>query len=339
MVVLEPFIEMLVRGLLGKALHKFGSPTERASTLLHAMASADEILDFLVGLLSIIHPEHMRLLLTTYFKTLRDCETEQLVDGSTEVRFEWTEEFIHRVHCSRQLRLHAVEKLATLPSFLSLNFPLNCVDYHHQRHGGKMSWVDQHKGFSDGELTSKKANDIIRLPESGWLASIVINEGLAVCSVSCESVVVEAMAHEEVSQHKTSQIQLLANSTLFTRPGAAFKRKDFLVFQSIAIHAIICVYELIIRRHSMDRRFQTDSHRERIAAVLASPILERSVASSRWLARMGATHKIRTTWLLCFVYILQEAPESLLRVFVRQACDPKVCAARIKFQPLIFLTH
>jgi hypothetical protein len=323
MVVLEPFIEMLVRGLLGKALHKFGSPTERASTLLHAMASADEILDFLVGLLSIIHPEHMRLLLTTYFKTLRDCETEQLVDDSTEVRFEWTEEFIHRVHCSRQLRLHAVEKLATLPSFLSLNFPLNCVDYHHQRHGGKMSWVDQHKGFSDGELTSKKANDIIRLPESGWLASIVINEGLAVCSVSCESVVVEAMAHEEVSQHKTSQIQLLANSTLFTRPGAAFKRKDFLVFQSIAIHAIICVYELIIRRHSMDRRFQTDSHRERIAAVLASPILERSVASSRWLARMGATHKIRTTWLLCFVYILQEAPESLLRVFVRQACDPK----------------
>jgi len=37
---------------------------------------------------------------------------------------------------------------------------------------------------------------------------------------------------------------------------------------------------------------------------------------------MESTHKVRSMWLLCFVYILQEAPESLIRKFIRSYSNP-----------------
>jgi len=73
----------------------------------------------------------------------------------------------------------------------------------------------------------------------------------------------------------------------------------------------------------MDRRFQSEASRGRIAGMLAGPILEKSIQSVRWLARMEATHRVRSTWLLCLVYVLQEAPEHLISSIVRSYCDPK----------------
>jgi hypothetical protein len=74
----------------------------------------------------------------------------------------------------------------------------------------------------------------------------------------------------------------------------------------------------------MDRRFQRDSSRGRIAALFTKPIFEASLSSVRWLARLESTHKVRSLWLLCFVYILQEAPENLLRQAVRSYSNAKV---------------
>jgi hypothetical protein len=81
---------------------------------------------------------------------------------------------------------------------------------------------------------------------------------------------------------------------------------------------------LIVRRHTMDKRCQTESCRGRIAALFALPILEKSISSVRWLARMESTHKVRSTWLLCFIYVLQETPEVMIREYVRSFCSPKV---------------
>jgi hypothetical protein len=66
----------------------------------------------------------------------------------------------------------------------------------------------------------------------------------------------------------------------------------------------------------MDRCFQGEGGRGRIAGMLAGPILEKSIQSVRWLARMEATNRVRSTWLLCLIYI--HTVES--RKFVRIVC-------------------
>jgi hypothetical protein len=328
MVVLEPFVEMLARGLMGQALAGLGSSGERDRALIRALSASELVLDFLVGLLTVLHAEHMRVLISKYFKTLRDSETEHLGEGFSDIEFEWTEESLHRVRCSRQLRLYAVETLAVLPSFLALNYPLKYSGHSEDESLKKASWMHQYSEIApDSSSTNEHpvySDGIERLPESGWLAEIVLTEGLSVCALSCEAVVAEAMAHAEVSRIDTSRNPPSTASSLKKRPGAALKRGDLLMFQSLAIHAITVVYELIVRRHTMDRRFQTESCRGRIAALFALPILEKSISSVRWLARMESTHKVRSIWLLCFTYVLQETPEVMIREYVRSFCSPKV---------------
>lgn len=181
--------------------------------------------------------------------------------------------------------------------------------------------------MDQSDTTSLKASAAAetngRLPQSGWLSDIVVIELLSICSLSSEAVVAEAMAHVEVSKSDSKPVSVVTPS-LRKRPGAALKRTDLLVFQSLAIHAISCLYELVLRRNAMDRRFQKESCRGRIAGLVASPILDKSLSSSRWLARMESTHKVRSIWLLCFVFILQEAPEAMLREYLRVLGAPKV---------------
>jgi hypothetical protein len=341
MIVLEPFVEMLARGLMGQALAGLGSSGERDSALLRALSASELVLDFLVGLLTVLHAEHMRVLISKYFKTLRDSETEHLAEGFSDVEFEWTEESLHRVRCSRQLRLFAVETIAVLPSFLALNYPLKHSGHSEDESVKKASWMHQYSDIApDSSSTTEHpvySDGIERLPVSGWLADIVLTEGLSVCALSCEAVVAEAMAHAEVSRIDKSYSPPLMASSLKKRPGAALRRGDLLMFQSMAIHAITAVYELIVRRHTMDKRFQTESCRGRIAALFALPILEKSISSVRWLARMESTHKVRSIWLLCFSYVLQETPEVMIREYVRSFCSPKVNASTAQETPSCFL--
>ena len=102
------------------------------------------------------------------------------------------------------------------------------------------------------------------------------------------------------------------------------QRADLLMFQSLAIHAITAFYELVLRRNAMDRRFQTDTCRGRIAALYTECLFTQSLKSVRWLARMESSHKVRSLWMLCLVYVLQEGPEVVIRDLVRSYCDKKV---------------
>lgn len=321
MLVFNPFVEMLTRGLIGQAFVAFGIAQEREKSLRRALSSSQIVLDFLVGLLSVFHPENVRVLFKKYFETLRDAETEQLSDILSPTEHDWTEESIHLARTSRQLRLYAAEKLAVLPSFVALNFPLKYSGSRGSRRSKKANWLNQSMELDPSSFSAfgDPVSEGEKLPKSGWLAQLLIDECLTICAQSCESVN-EALAHIELSRGQSWTV-----SSLRKRPGASLNRDDLLMLQSMAIHAITIAYELVIRRHAMDRRFQSESARGRIAVLLARPILEHSVASARWLSRMDATHKVRSTWLLCFVYVLQEAPEVLICDYVRSCCDPKVC--------------
>ena len=330
--VLEPFVEMLARGLMGQALSGLQQSDEPLdSSLLRALESSAVVHDFIAALAAVLHPEHMQSLIGKFFRTLRDCETEHLGDLSS-IDFQWTDENLHRVRSSRQLRLQAIERLAVLPSFLAMNYPRKfnsnrCSSF--SRRTKKSDWLHQHADADCGEECIWKPNahaGTEKLPRAGWLSDLLTKESLSICSLSSESVVAEAMAHIEVTRQESSlsPSQHRIAPSLKKRPGASLKRSDLLMFQALSIQAITCVYELIIRRHAMDRRFQGESGRGRVAGMLAGPILEKSIASVRWLARMEANHRVRSTWLLCVTYVLQEAPEYYIALTVRSYCDPKV---------------
>lgn len=326
MLIMEPFVELLARGLVGQALSGLGSADGRDEGLARALQTSITVVEFLVGLMTILHGEQMHVLLNKFFLTLRDCETEHLgnflADGG---EFSWTEESLHRVRCCRQLRLRAIEMISSVPSFITLNYPKKYPSGVRPPKLPSVSWLHQSHVQGDTGGDPKRDSGNQKLPRSGWLADLLTGEGLLVCSLSCEVVIAEAMAHAEVSRtdvHATPQSKA---SALRKRPGAALRRDDLLMFQSMGLHAITTVYEVILRRHALDQRYQTESTRARVASLFTKAILEKSLNSVRWLARMESTHKIRSIWLLCFVYILQESPEPLLRQFLRSYCDPKVC--------------
>ena len=327
MAVFEPFVEMITRALIGEALTGITIP-DRVNSLLRSMFSADVVLDFMVGLAAVIHPAHFRVLLVKYFTTLRDCETEHVQSIDGEVTFAWTEESLHRVQCSRQLRIRAVERFAALPNFVGLNYPTKYASKRAPTRPKNATWqiqcsgIEGEDGLSFEELSGDQEDDGM-LPPSGWLAKLLTSESLSVCALSCEAVVAEAMAHIE-TQNESPQANSSKSSSLKKRPTATLKRSDLLMFQSVAIHAITCVHELLLRRHAMDMRFQRDRNRGRIASLFAKPIFEKSLASVRWLARMEATHKVRSLWLVCLVYVLQEAPETLIRDVMKAYSHPKV---------------
>jgi hypothetical protein len=320
--VFESFVEMLAIGLMGQAMAELQQQTEHG-TLDDAIDACDHVVDFLIGLFAIFHPAHMKTIISKFIMTLRSCETDH--DGSNEsIPFEWNETSLHRTKCSRQLRLRIVEKLAVLPNFVALNFPQRYSSKHFSSAAKQSSWTMQYgidtspNEYQDGSEDNSIGDGLI--PRNGWLASILTNESLSMCALSCEAVVVEAIANIKTQDSRNNNTPL--QSSLKRRPTVFLKRSDLLMFQSIAIHAISCVYELLLRRHAMDRRFQKESSRGRIAALFTKPIFEKSLASVRWLARMESTHKVRSIWLLCFVYILQESPEGLIREYIRSYSNP-----------------
>jgi hypothetical protein len=244
---------------------------------------------------------------------------------------------LHRVTCSRHLRLLAVEAFASLPCFLALNLPMKYSVRQEPHRLLKPFWLKQ---FVVDETNLQSVDHSVEnskevLQQSGWLADIITNECFLICAISCKSVVEESLALIEVSSAHTP-----SKSILRKRPGVTLSRDDMLVFHSISNHAIRIVYELVVRRHSMDHRFQSESAQSRIAGLLAKPILEQSCANVRWIGKLESTNKVRSTWLLCFVYVLQEAPEALIYDFVQSCCDPKVClCSNIRYRNVYLLSR
>jgi hypothetical protein len=294
----ESMVESLASGLMSTAIGTPASGTEQDTSLRQAMEPARVVVDFLIGLLSVIDTKQVRSLIQVYFVTLRAAESRR-VGAAQPLR----EDILRQVKCSRQLRLCAIE---------ILNCPMKFSAHPDYPRMQKPSWLHQSAETHQDVLSNEQENG-----SSGWLAQIVLNESLSICSFSAEAVLDEAISHIELSEsHAISTPSALKN-----RRGTVLNRSDLLDLQSIAIHAITAVYELVIRRHALDQRFQSESARSRVAGVLAMPILAHSINSTRWLAKMEATHKVRSVWLLCFMYVLQDAPEALLYDFLRSCCS------------------
>jgi len=311
MEIFHPLVGVLASCLMGEATSGDDSDT----SLYKALSSTDTVLDFLIGIATIVHSQQFAEMVEKLFETLRDAETE-----IPETEFKWTPESVRWIKCSRLIRIRAIERLSTIGAFVAINYPMKYSEWKSCNRRNKRGWMDQsHTKISNESNFS--TTEVERLPKSGWLADLLVNESLLVCSLSCEIFVSEAIAHMETKKQEAKGTPV-TSPALLDRPGRSLTKEDLLLFQSIGLHAITCVHELVIRRHAMDSRYQTEQCRSRIASLFVRPLLEKSISSVRWLARMESTHKIRSLWLVCFTYILQEAPEAALRSTFRAYCLP-----------------
>ena len=256
-------------------------------------------------------------------QTLSEIEDEIISATSTTSQGGATALAFRRTICSRQLRLRAVERLSTLPRFVALNFPYKYSDrWIPLASSDATSWASQSSTKNDaGGLESEKQSPYPdgyeRLPHAHWLADLLTNECLTICSQSCEAVVNEAIA-----QIKASRSDKGRKSALRSRLGReSLSRSELLRLQSNASHAVSIAYELLIRRHALDERFQSRENKQRIAAMFLSPSFGSTVKAVPWLAKMESTHKIRSLWLLSFLHTTQEAPEVLTREKLRSYCN------------------
>ena len=303
--LLDPFVEVLARGLLGRAVGSNSSNDigdEKA--IFNAIASTEHVVAFILGLSSCLHADHLKALVEKFFRSLRRAEAEA-VGGTRKNSSVWSPSVMQTIRAARQVRLRAIEIISTSFMFIPLNFPSMYGGRPPRNSFPRNSWLSQfgespqiHPGvnvFADGTE---------RLPESGWLVNIFVKECLSICSLSCEAVVAEAIKTDP-------RIESL---------GHHFGRDDLLDLQSIALHAVTVCYELGIRRSVCDKRFQSESARLRIASLFIAPVFEQSIEATRWLARMDPSHKVRSTWLLSLLFVFQESPDGLTRDHVQSLC-------------------
>ena len=308
MLILEPIVVTIAQEFV-KQVHAHGTAVDLA--INKVLIKSDAMADFFNGLLALVHPAQISWLISRYFDILRACEDDQ------EISMENTFETLAVIRVSRQLRLRAAEKLASIPRFIALNFPYKHKPHKWEGSDNPCSWTNQMlDAHESGDILSITADGTERIPRSNWLGEILLNECFAICSQSCETIV-----NKSLSQVKSTSSSLKKSAM---RKRIKVPTEDMAHYRSMGYHSISIVYDLILRGHATDSRYQTEEARSRIAGIFVAPVLENTLLSFQTLSRLEAGDKIRNIWLLCILYILQEAPEVALRRQFHLMCKEKV---------------
>lgn len=308
MLIIEPLMNVIATGLVNQAINTdIGNIDD---SIRQAVAQSDSILDFIIGLMGIIHPAQVSWVISKYLHSLRSCETNQ--NNPTET-------FMPKIRANRQLRLRAVERLAVIPQFTAINFPYKFHTYKWEGSNGKCSWTNQvvHDSKIDGyDTLSGLFHGRIRVPEANWLSQQLLDECLSICYQCCE-----VLVNGTVSQVK---VNATSQKKSAMRQKVSVSKKDMAHYHAIGYQSITIVYELILRMHSCDARYQSEGASFRIAGMFVSPVIEKALETTQLLSKMHPDHNIRTIWLVCLLYVLQEAPETALRQQMHSMCTKTV---------------
>ncbi|KAL7539684.1 hypothetical protein ACHAXR_011103 [Thalassiosira sp. AJA248-18] len=310
MQVLAPLVETIALGLVREAMSGSSGIANSDQMLTKALSSSDCVVDFLIGLFALLHPSQVASLVLAYFNMLQECENSD--EKSRQVPENMNKSHLRRRKCAMQLRLHAVERLAVMPTFARLNFPLKFTgSYPRRKLESSSSWTNQNMSDQPEEdAVQKNWEKVNRFPQSFWLSEFLMNQCLSICSITCEMIIMEAKKQAKASKYGKGV-------------DNAMVQHDLLRMESLAFHSILCAYELLIKRQAMDSRFQTIASSTRVAALFTRVVLQQSVDAVLLLARMDPNQKVRLIWLHCVLYILQEGPDAIIRDELRRFCNPE----------------
>lgn len=286
-------IESTALGLVRKCMSGNNRSANTDKMLASALVDSDCVMDFIIGIFACVHPTQVSFLIIAYFTILEDIEAKTAD---------------HRQgRCVRQIKLHAVEKLAAMPALIKLNFPMKVTEKYTRMRYASSSWINQSLGTDvKQDLVRMYWDTVVHLPLSCWLSDLLISQCFSICKQSCKIIIIEAKKQSRAvtEESKKSKILML--------------RCDLIRIESLAFHSILIAYELLIRRQAIDSKFQSVASSSRVAAACTRVVLRHSLDAALILARMDPDQRSRVTWLLSLLYVLQECPDTVIRDELRK---------------------
>jgi hypothetical protein len=307
--ILCPLVETLAIGAMREALSGSSATSNADQTLARAFSTNKTSLDFVIGLFALLHPSQVSSALRAYFAMLDECEDpintgHHTADSVDKHKF-------RRVKCARLLRLHAVEMLAVMPKFIALNYPPKYTGHTPKTNSEASMWTNQRNNTQDENKLQACLEKFDRYPQSFWLAELLMDQCLSIVLNGCEAIIAEAKAQMRTSRYGK-------------KSSPSLTQDELLGLEAMSYQAILCAHDLLLKRHALDCRFQSIESNTRVASMYVDPVLENSVLGLSVLAGLEPDQKIRTKWMLCLMYVLQEAPELLLRDKLRSFCKQEV---------------
>ncbi len=312
MKLLTSTIVVWVHSLMSRTVAGMKADEDDDSPILLSIYSCDSIIDFIIGMMPMVHVAQVSVLIQTYLQSLRALEAVDYRKSMPSLgdKNNSRESIAKRMIASRHLRLRLIDRIACLPSFVALNYPLRYPSSVAPARFKFPTWTHQLPDNFSVVMNSSSPcpypDGCIRLPQAHWLAEMLADDALLISADSCETIL---------------------SDTLDRNEDLELSKKDIHRLQSLAVDGIAILYESLIRRHAVDARFQGEEARSRIAAMLVSSVLRSAIENFHWLSRMDGAQKVRILWLLSFLHVLQEAPEFLIREQLRIFCNPQVCTA------------
>jgi len=300
--IISSLIEAVTNGIMSETL-KGKCQLDFDHALAKCLSSNDFLIDFLTGLLTVIHPVQVAWLFSKYFDSLGAYDTRNKTNGVEIFDMHITNPDFLRVRGSRLFRLRAIEKIASLPRFIALNFPLKTSSFNKLATSACLSWTNQTKTrYQDISASANIMSGLRRCPENNWLARLLAHECFTICVQSAFE------AHSSSSSSmKRKDIDSTSNIIMQCR-------------KSMALHSITIVYELLLRSHATDCRYQSEEASYRVASVFLEQILNDSIGNIRVLSEMAADDSVRILWLSSVLYVLQESSESSLCTLFEVGC-------------------
>lgn len=339
--VLMLFMDVLAFGAMRNTMENYQIVLN--SALGTSFPICDQSIDFLIGLLAIVHPSQISLLIERYITTLFIAEHDDLEvvdpdmssgwrrllknfgkDTPQRVSAESSSGRIIRANCSRRLRLRAVEKLSMIPGFVAINYPLAYPSTGRRRNLIPASWTHQNLDDYDEYMSCPYSDGFDRLPRSHWLAEILVSNTLSICASSLE-----------ISSQQKNGGETEAQDSSKSHDSSSRIKDNLKHCEDIAFKAIGILYDFLFRRHATDMRFPTEAARTRITGMFTVPFLEMTIKDIISLMRVDPSNRVRCLWLLCFLHICQESPEQLIRDQLRIYCNSKGNTFLSKFIRLI----
>ena len=311
MQVLVPLVETIAIGSMREAMTGSSGVSNAEHMLLRALCTTQYSMEFLIGTFTCLHPSQCQILVNAYFDMIDECENP--VDIRPNVAAD-DRHNIRRVKCARLIRLHAVEMLAVMPKFIALNYPPKYGEFCPKKDSSS-TWTNQStktSNSSNSNLLQTCSEKIDRYPQSFWLADLLMDQCLSI-SLGCCTEIVEQ-----------TNFQLKSTRNVNKASSRLLSQEDLLALEAISIQAMSCAYNLLIKRHAIDARFQTVESNTRVAAMFLDSVLDTSVIGFSVLSKLEATQNVRCQWIMCLLYVLQESPEVLLRDKLRSFCQPNV---------------
>ncbi len=221
--------ETIALGLMRQALSGNNRNANSDKMLTIALMDGDCVMEFLIGTFAFLHPTQVSTLIHSYFNIFEACEDKSCIPPEDAKKSH------HRlIKCARQLRLHAMERLAAMPAFSKLNFPVKFTGFSPRMKSAPSSWTNQSAGNGLNEdLVLKNWDKVDHFPQCFWLSDLLMNQCLSICNRSLKTIIKEAKQQEKTAKRgRRKGHSVLLRDNLIRMESLAFQASCFALYTS-----------------------------------------------------------------------------------------------------------